>query len=264
MTAPVVLKCGGAAGVDIAAVCAQVAALWRAGTPVVLVHGGSAAVARLAARMSVPVREFVSPSGVKARHTDDATLEVLTLALLGEVKTALLLELHRQGVRAVGLSGADGALLRARRKQVRALVDGRTVVLRDDHSGMLTGVDDRMLTALLRQGLLPVVSPPAVTEDGALVNVNADRVAARVAVALGAAELVLLTAASGVLDADGAPLPRCALAAEGPLPAYAEGGMKVKLIAAREALLGGVPTVTVRDGRTDGAGGTGGTRVTLA
>ena len=261
MTAPVVVKCGGAAGVDLGTVCARVVALHRAGTPTVLVHGGSAAVARLAARLAVPAREFVSPSGVTARLTDDATLEVLNLALLGEVKTALLVELQRHGVRAVGLSGADGGLLRARRKRARALVGGRTVVVHDDHSGTLSTVDTELLTTLLRQGFLPVVSPPAVAEDGGLVNVNADRVAARVAVALGAVELTLLTSAPGVLDADGVPLARCVLPAEGPLPAYAEGGMRVKLIAAREALLGGVTTVAVCDGR---AGGDGGTRVTLA
>ncbi|MFF5261709.1 [LysW]-aminoadipate kinase [Actinomadura viridis] len=258
MTEPrgvIVVKCGGAAGVDMAAVCADVAALVSAGERVVLVHGGSAAVAELAGRLGVPLREIVSPSGVTARHTDEATLDVVNLALLGRVKTELLTELGRRGVRAVGLSGLDAGLIRARRKKaVRAVVDGRRILVRDDRSGKIVSLDAGLLTGLLDAGLVPVVSPPAVAEDGHPVNVNADRVAAWTAAELKARSLVLLTAAPGLLadsSDERSVLRESRLPPGGGVPAHVTGGMATKLIAAGEALAAGVEHVVIADGRAE-------------
>ncbi|MFD0690619.1 [LysW]-aminoadipate kinase [Actinomadura fibrosa] len=244
----VVVKCGGA--VPAEAVCADLAGL--AGRAV-LVHGGGPDIDRLARELGVPARTLVSPSGVTSRHTDPAMLDAVTLALTGRVKPRLLRALAAAGVPAVGLTGLDGGLLLARRKPAqRAVRDGRTVIVRDDHSGRVTGVRPEALRALLGAGFVPVVSPPATGEDGAPVNVDADRAAAAVAGALGADRLVLLTAAPGLLrDArdEATFLDRCALPHEGPVPHAATGGMHRKLVAAREALLAGVPRVSVCDGR---------------
>jgi acetylglutamate/LysW-gamma-L-alpha-aminoadipate kinase len=263
-----VVKCGGAHEVRPDLVCAGIAALVGEGTRVVFVHGGSAAVTGLAARLRVPLRELVAPDGTVTRRTDEATLEVLTLALAGQVKPAFLVEFARLGVRAVGLTGLDAGLLRARRKTaLRTMVDGRAVIVRDDRSGRLTSVGAELLGSLLAMGVVPVLSPPALAEDGLPVNVNADRVAAAVAGALGAARLVLLTAAPGVL-ADRHD-PRSLLSEyrlrDDPDPAIA-GGMSVKLLAAREALEAGVRDVLVADGRSratvaDALAGHGGTRI---
>jgi acetylglutamate/LysW-gamma-L-alpha-aminoadipate kinase len=247
-----VVKCGGNPAVDPAAVCADVVELVRRGEQVVVVHGGSADIDRLAARLKVPVRRVVAPDGVSARHTDDAMLEVLLLALAGAVKPRLVAELVRGGVSAVGLTGLDGGLLRARRKGAhRAVVAGRTVVVRDNNTGRVVGVRAPLLRDLLGGGHVPVLSPPALAEDGRPVNVDADRVAAAVAAAVGAAALVLLTAVPGVLadPADeGSVRDTVALARAG-LPAGVQGGAALKLIAAREALTAGVRTVIIADGR---------------
>jgi [amino group carrier protein]-L-2-aminoadipate 6-kinase len=267
----IVVKCGGARGVAEGHVCADVAALMRDGHRVVLAHGGSADIERLAARLDVPQRRLVAPDGVVARYTDDATLEVLTLALAGGVKPRLVELLAREGVAAVGLTGLDGGLLLARRKAAqRALVDGRIVVVRDSHAGSLVGVNARLLHALLDAGFLPVVSPPALADDGGAVNVDADRAAAAVAGALGASTLVLLTRAPGVLRDpadDSSAFETCTLPPSGSPPAWAEGGMALKLVAAREALLQGVREVVVADGAGErpvlAALAGGGTRIEL-
>ncbi|KOV78028.1 [LysW]-aminoadipate kinase [Nocardia sp. NRRL S-836] len=270
MDGVLVVKVGGAAGVDATGVCADVAALVHAGRRVVLVHGGSATVNSLADRLGVPQRHLTSASGVTTRHTDAGTLEVLQLALLGQVRPAVLGALGERGVRAVGLSGLDAGLLRAeRRTAIRALVDGKRVLVRDDHSGRITSVAGTLLDLLLDNGVTPVISPPAIAEDGRPVNVNADRVAAAVAAELKADTLVFLTAAPGLLRDPGDPaslLSTCALT--GDSAATVTGGMSVKLIGAREALQSGVRTVLIADGRADspvsraldGAG----TRITLA
>ncbi|MEU2874621.1 [LysW]-aminoadipate kinase [Streptomyces olivoreticuli] len=247
-----VVKCGGNAAVDPLAICEDIAAMTHEGSRIALVHGGSADIENLAHRMNVPTRRLTSPDGVSARHTDAATLEVVHLALAGLAKPRLVAALVGKGVSAVGLTGLDGGLLRARRKSAhRAIVDGRKVLVRDDHSGRVTEVNTALLHTLLDAGSVPVISPPALAEDGRPVNTDADRAAAAVAGALRAETLVLLTGAPGVL-ADPADessvLPVCAVPPTG-APPHVGGGMGLKLIAAREALLGGARRVLIADGR---------------
>jgi acetylglutamate/LysW-gamma-L-alpha-aminoadipate kinase len=255
-TSVTVVKCGGSEAIQADGVCADIAALRREGAQVVLVHGGSGEIERLAAQLGVPQRTLLADTGASSRYSDAATVDVLTLALAGRAKPRLLLALSAHGVPAVGLTGADAGLLRARRNAAqRAVVEGRTVVVRDDLSGRIVGVNTTLLRLLLDAGVTPVVSPPAVGAPGELLNVDADRVAAAVAVALCATRLVLLTAAPGVLrdTADqGSLLSSCELPATGVAaagPARPTGGMRRKLQAARDALAGGVPRVVVADGR---------------
>jgi [amino group carrier protein]-L-2-aminoadipate 6-kinase len=246
-----VVKCGGA--LRTARVCEDVARLVSREERVVLVHGGAPQIARLATELNVPQRTLVSPDGLQSRHTDAAMLDVVTLAMTGRAKPALLRELASAGVRAVGLTGLDAGLLLARRKVAqRAVVDGRTVVIRDGHSGRIVSVNTDVLRVLLDAGFVPVMSPPAAGEDGHPLNVDADRAAAAVAVALKADRLILLTAAPGVLADSADPaslLAHCPLTADGPVPYAASGGMHRKLIAAREAVTGGVGDVIIADGR---------------
>lgn len=250
-----VVKCGGTVGVARECICADVAELARAGHRLVLAHGGSADIDQLAARLAVPRRRLVAPDGVVTRYTDDAMLEVVTLALAGAAKPRLVASLAVLGVQAIGLTGLDGGLLLARRKRAhRSVSDGRLVVVRDNHSGHIIAVNEGLLRTLVDAELLPVVSPPALAEDGTAVNVDADRAAAAVAAALGATTLVLLTAAPGVLKDptdESSKLEECSVPASGRLPDWARGGMALKLVGAREALKGGVGRVIIADGRVE-------------
>lgn len=248
-----VVKCGGSADIAHEGLCDDVSALRAGGERVVLVHGGGADIDRLAGQLGVPNRPVVSPEGLASRRTDARMLDVLLLALAGRAKPRLLLALAAAGVSGIGLTGLDAGLLRAVRKPARRSVqNGRTTVIRDDLSGRVTSVRAEVLSALLAADLVPVISPPALGVDGAPLNVDADRVASAVAVALGADRLVLLTAAAGLLDDPTDPaslVTRCAVPATGPVHPGAVGGMHRKLIAAREALVGGVPAVRIADGR---------------
>ncbi|GAB3887275.1 [LysW]-aminoadipate kinase [Kibdelosporangium lantanae] len=252
MTELMVVKCGGNAAVDPCALCADVAGLVQAGNRVVVVHGGSADIERLTDRMGVRKRTITSPDGVTTRYTDADALEVVILALAGAAKPRLVTELVQDGVAAVGMTGLDGGLLRAKRKKAhRAVVDGRLVVVRDNHSGIVEQVNTDLLTSLLDAGITPVVSPPAMAEDGHPVNADADRVAAAVAAALDASALVMLTGAPGVLKDprdETSTVRRFEIAEQGPPPRIG-GGMAMKLIAARDALRGGVRRVLIADGR---------------
>ncbi|MFF0013335.1 [LysW]-aminoadipate kinase [Streptomyces sp. NPDC005374] len=252
MTETIVVKCGGNAAVNAEAVCADVARLSERGRRLVLVHGGSADIEQLASRLGVESRTLTAPDGISTRHTDSSMLEVVQLALAGLAKPRLVSLLNRRGTRAVGLTGLDGGLLRARRKSaLRAIVAGRPTIVRDNHTGKITSVDTGLVEGLLDGGCLPVISPPAVAEDGHPVNTDADRAAAAVAGALKASVLVLLTGAPGVLadpSDDSSALDVCEVPASGP-PPHRGGGMGLKLIAAREALQEGCDRVVIADGR---------------
>ncbi|HTP54624.1 MAG TPA: [LysW]-aminoadipate kinase [Thermoplasmata archaeon] len=241
----IVVKIGGASGNRTGSVLDELAKH----PEYVLVHGGSAEVDRLGAGLGRPAEYYTSPSGVVSRRTDPAHLEVLVYALAGKVQTELVAGLGARGVRAVGLSGVDGRLLLARRRTgARAVVDGRTIHLTDDLSGTIERVDVALLATLRSAGILPVVGPPAVTEDGQVVNVDADRAASSIAAALGAEALVLLTNVPGLLERKEDPTSRIARIPRDDVERFlplAAGRMRKKLVAARDAAAAGVGRVVI-------------------
>lgn len=248
-----VVKAGGGAGVDLDAICADVAALVAAGTQVVLVHGTSAAADALAARAGVPVRQLTSPSGHVSRYTDPETLELYVAAAAGQVNKRLVATLQGLGCNAVGLSGVDGRLLMAQRKTaVRAVENGRQRIVRDDYTGKLESANAGLLRLLLDAGYTPVVAPLALGAEAERLNVDGDRAAALVAASLHASTLIILSNVPGLLanfpDETSLirhiPSNRLDAAEE-----MAAGRMKKKVLAAREALVGGVQQVILADSR---------------
>lgn len=250
---PIVVKIGGGATLDVEAACRGVARLLGDGRRVVLVHGGGRVADELARRLHRPPRLLTSAGGVTSRYTDADALWLLTMALRGSVAPRIVATLQRFGVRAVGLGGYDGRLVVARRKAaLKASLDGVFQVVRDDLSGRIEAVDASLLGSLLALGVVPVLSPPAAAVEGGMLNVDADRLAAAVAVACGADRLILLTDVPGLLrdPRDHATLVDALTLDELRAgPGWGTGRMKLKLVAAREALEGGVAEVVLADGR---------------
>jgi acetylglutamate/LysW-gamma-L-alpha-aminoadipate kinase len=254
--APVlVVKVGGGDEIDREAVCRDVARLWPE-QRLVLIHGASKELDRISARLGHPPQRVTSVSGIESRFTDDATMEIFTMVYAGSANVGWVACLQRHGVAAVGLSGVDGGLLRGPEKGViRApLEGGRERLLRGDRSGRVTSVNGDLLQRLLDGGYLPVLSPPALSDQGRAMNVDADRAAAQIALALGAETLVFLSDVPGLLLNTDDPSSRVgdirrhqiARALE-----IAKGRMRTKVLAAKEALQGGVRRVVVADGRID-------------
>lgn len=257
------IKLGGSLDAEVTRACADIATLVSRGAEVVVVHGGGAAADRLGAELGRPARHLESRDGRRSRYTDSSALDVLMLGILGRVKPAIVSTLVNMGVRAVGLSGVDGGMVSAtRNRPARAILDGVEVIIRDDLSGRVSSADPALPATLLSGGFVPVVSPPAIGPDGPL-NVDADRLAAALAVSLSASRLIVLSNVPGLLRDRHDP---ASLVAEVPADdpdeylALAEGRMKVKLKAAAEARRAGVGTVILADGRVDspvlGASGT--------
>jgi [amino group carrier protein]-L-2-aminoadipate 6-kinase len=248
-----VVKVGGADGIDLDAVCEDVAAIWRSGRRLVLVHGGSADTNRVAEALGHPPRFVTSPSGYTSRYTDRATLEIFEMVYCGKVNKGIVERLQRLGVNAVGLSGLDGRLFEGTHKHtVRSVQDGKTVLLRGDHTGTVERVNTHLLTLLLGAGYLPVLTPPGASFEGAAINVDGDRAAAAVAVALRAQTLVLLSNVPGLLAKfpdESTLVERIDAARALESLDVAEGRMKKKVLGAAEAVAGSVGRVVLGDAR---------------
>jgi len=251
--ATIVVKLGGTEGVDFGAICQEVPSLLSQGKRLALVHGGSSEANRLGEALGHPPRFITSPSGFTSRYTDRDTLEIFAMAVNGKVNSMLVEQLQANGINALGLSGLDGRLMVASRKSaIQSVENGKRKIIRDDYTGKIEQVNAELLTSLLESGYLPVIAPLAVSPQGEALNVDADRAAAMIAVALHAEVLVLLTAVPGLMRKfpDESTLirtlPRHKL--EEAL-AFAEGRMKKKVLGADEALKGGVSQVIIADGR---------------
>lgn len=202
--------------------------------PVVLVHGGGPEINTALDKMGI-VSKWVNGR----RVTDDAAMGVVEGVLSGQVNKNLVGELNTLGVRAVGLSGRDGGLLKA--KPVADL--GRV--------GEPDKADPTLISVLLKAGYLPVLSSVASARDGGALNVNADEAAAALAVALKARRLVYLTDVPGVLDAHKKTIPTIRSAQIKKLiqAQIITGGMIPKVLSCANALRKGVAEINIIDGR---------------
>ena len=245
----IVVKVGGGEGIDVAGVLEDVAELHQAGRRVVLLHGGSHETNEVATALGHPPRFITSPSGRTSRYTDRRTLDIFTMVYRGRINSHIVETLQARGVNAIGLSGADGRLLEGRRKATVRSVEGDKVkLLRDDHTGTIDRVNDALLQMLLDAGYLPVLTPPALSEDGVLINVDGDRAAGAVATALGAEALVILSNVPGLLRDVNDPASLVPLIdADDPdaVTPYAQGRMRAKIDGAIRAVQGGVRQVVL-------------------
>ena len=244
-----VIKIGGAAGVQADALCRDLAG--QEGADYLLVHGGSAATNDISIKLGKTPKMFLSPSGHESRYTDAETIEIFTMVCAGKVNKELVQALQQNGINAVGLSGLDGRIVAGKRKKtVRAMENGKIKIIRNDYSGMITDINTKLLEQLLDNGYLPVVGPPAISEEGYAINVDADRMAAAVAVKMQAERLIILSNVPGLLEDpedEGSLISRIPADRITEYRKYAKGRMGKKLLAAEEAIAGGVNEVILGD-----------------
>ncbi|MBK8022194.1 MAG: [LysW]-aminoadipate kinase [Chloroflexi bacterium] len=245
-----VVKIGGGAGVDLQACAADLAHI-AAERPVVVVHGVSDRLNRLCELRGVPVRTITSPNGHSSRYTDPET-RTLYVEAAGSANAELVHHLREFGADAIGFPGEHTPLTASRKEAIRAVVDGRVRLIRDDYSGTITGVRIESILAALRDGLTPAVAPLANSADG-LLNVDGDRAAAAVAAALGARDLIILSNVRGLYQQFGDEASFVERVGGRDIEValdWAQGRMKRKVLGAQEALEGGVTRVLIADGRT--------------
>jgi acetylglutamate/LysW-gamma-L-alpha-aminoadipate kinase len=251
----IVIKIGGTTGINLDAVVADVAAQVKAGQRLIVVHGGSGETNAISEQLGHPPRFVTAVSGFTSRYTDRATLEIFAMVTSGKINTLLVEKLQKVGVNAFGLSGIDGRLLVARRKDsIRIVENGKQRILRDDYTGKIETVNRGLLTMLLDAGYVPVIAPLAISPEGDALNVDADRAAAMVAGAIHAEQLIILSNVPGLMRRfpdESTVIAHIDKARVEQSLDFAEGRMKKKVLGASEALHLGVGQVVFADGRID-------------
>jgi acetylglutamate kinase len=178
----------------LSAVCGDIAELTRGGYPVVVVHGGGPQATELGKRLGH------EPKIVAGRRiTDEGTLEVMKMAVAGKVNVDLCAALLAAGARPVGLHGASACTVRAHKRPPRVVSGGGPEPIDFGHVGDVDGINRPLLVLLAEGGYTPVLACLGADEAGHVYNINADIVANKVALALGAGALVLVTDVPAVL-----------------------------------------------------------------
>ncbi len=226
----------------------DIALLKQVGVNPVVVHGGGPQINAMLSRLAIQ-STFVDG----LRVTDAAMVEVVEMVLSGTVNKHIAGLINAAGALAVGISGRDGGLIRAR-KLSRTVKDPGSRIERELDLGFVgepAEIDVRVIHALTGAGIIPVIAPVGYGDDGHIYNINADTVAGAVAGALGAKRLLMLTDVPGVLDGDKALIPELTVAdverhcASGVI----SGGMIPKVQTCVEAVRQGVKAAVILDGK---------------
>jgi [amino group carrier protein]-L-2-aminoadipate 6-kinase len=250
-----VIKLGGSRGIDTEAFVADLAAVVNGGERVVFVHGGNKELDDLCERLGIPVRQVTSATGQISRFTDAETMDAFLMAYAGRINKRLVEKLQSLGVNAVGLTAMDGRIASGRRKaSIRIVEEGKAKMLHGDYAGSIETIDPTLPRLLAENGYLPVLTPPAISTDGEAINVDGDKLAMELAVALGAEALLIFSNTPGLLADvnDEASLVRAISFAgetDDAALAMAQGRMKKKVLSAFNALKGGVGRVVFADAR---------------
>jgi acetylglutamate kinase len=251
----VVIKYGGHAMVDEnlkRKFALDVVLLKYIGLNPVIVHGGGPQINEMLDRLQIQ-SSFVDGM----RVTDEPTMDVVEMVLVGRVNKEIVNLIQGAGGRAVGLSGKDGGLIRARKLYMQRKKDADLPpeIIDIGAVGEVEAINPRVIETLDQGGFIPVIAPVGVGAGGETYNINADLVAGKVAGALAAEKLVLLTDVAGILDKDGTLLTTLR---KGEVAGLIErgvirGGMIPKVQCALDALEDGVQKVHVIDGRLEHA-----------
>ncbi|MFO7970503.1 MAG: acetylglutamate kinase [Desulfobacterales bacterium] len=246
-----VIKYGGHAMVDERlkdAFARDITLMKFTGLNPVVVHGGGPQINSVLDRMGIHSR-FIKGM----RLTDEATMDVVEMVLGGKVNKGIVAQINQQGGKAVGLSGKDGGLIRARKLQIvyQEDKDKPPEIIDPGLVGEVTHINPAIINTLTQQGFIPIIAPVGAGETGETYNINADLVASSIAVALSAGRLILLTDVDGILDASGALI--SSISAESINRMVEEktisGGMIPKIECALKALKNGVGKVHIINGK---------------
>ncbi|MBK9165534.1 MAG: acetylglutamate kinase [Acidobacteria bacterium] len=181
---------------NLASLAEELALLYQVGIRVCVVHGGGKQLAELAQKLGV-VQTVIEGR----RVTDDDTLDLAKMIFRGKINTEILAQLRRRGIDAVGLSGVDGGVIKAVRRPPKNVLNKESGIIESvdyGNVGDIVEVDTHLLELLLSGNYLPVISSLGADDDGKVFNINADTIAAEIAVSLKAEKLILLSDVNGI------------------------------------------------------------------
>ncbi len=219
---------------------------------VILVHGGGKEVTKTCEVLGKEPKFVVSPGGIKSRYTDKETAEIFTMVMSGKINKAIVQMLQKNGVNAVGLSGVDGKIFEAERKDKLVIINekGRKQVIDGGYTGKVTHVNSGLLKLLLDQGYVPVISPIAMSKEFDFLNIDGDRAAANVAGSIQSDKVLFLTNVDGLLMNEKL-VEKLSNAEAKEIRPKVGFGMEKKILAATEALDMGVREALISNGQRE-------------
>jgi [amino group carrier protein]-L-2-aminoadipate 6-kinase len=219
---------------------------------VIIVHGGGKEVTKVCKQLGKEPKFVTSPSGIKSRYTDKETAEIFTMVMSGRINKTIVLMLQKNGINAVGLSGVDGKVIQADRKKKLLIINekGRKQAIDGGYTGKITNVNDSLIKSLLAQGITPVISPIALSEESEFLNVDGDRAAAYVAGKVQSDKVLFITNVDGLLM-DEKLVENLTLAEAKEIRPKIGPGMEKKILAATEALDMGVMEALIANGQRE-------------
>jgi acetylglutamate/LysW-gamma-L-alpha-aminoadipate kinase len=219
---------------------------------VVIVHGGGKEVTKVCEQLGKEPKFVTSPSGIKSRYTDKETVEIFTMVMAGRINKAIVQMLQKNGINAIGLSGVDGRIIQAERKKKLLIVNekGRKQAIDGGYTGKIKEINSKLIKSLLEQGLTPVISPVAISEESEFLNVDGDRAAANVAGKIGSDKVLFITNVDGLLIDDKL-VTKLTLAEAKEIRPKIGPGMEKKILASTEALDMGVKEALIANGQKE-------------
>ena len=216
----------------------------------VLVHGGGKEVTSTATKLGKEQKFIVSPGGVRSRYTDKETADIYTMVMSGKINKAITGMLLRQGIKAVGIAGIDGGVLKAERKKKLMIINekGRKMMIDGGYTGKINAVDPALIHILVDNGYVPVVSPIALSEEYDFLNVDGDRAAAYVAGGVKADRVIFITNVNGLMLNEKLVTGMTLEQAKAALPKIGSG-MEKKVLASTEAVEMGVKEAIIASGQ---------------
>jgi [amino group carrier protein]-L-2-aminoadipate 6-kinase len=222
---------------------------------IILVHGASKIRDDIAVQMGAPTQTVVSPSGVSSVFTDQTAMDIFLMSYPGLVNKTIVAKLQQLGINAIGLSGVDGRIWEGVRKdKILIKENGKIFAKTGNMTGRVEKINTKLILDLLGSGYLPVITPPAISYEGEIINVDNDLAIAVMGRELKIEKLVVLFEAPGLLEKFG---DESSLIKEIPKDKiddflkFGEGRMKKKIIGAKEALNNGVSEVIFGDSRVN-------------
>jgi acetylglutamate/LysW-gamma-L-alpha-aminoadipate kinase len=249
----IIIKIGGGKTINWDFVCEDIKILVSQGEKIVLVHGASGTRDEIAKRLKNPAKTIISPSGISSVFTDEKAIEVFLMTYPGLVNKRIVAKLQQHQVNAVGLSGIDGRLWQGKRKKAVYSQEGKKVkLITNNMTGKVDEINSQLINLLLENQYVPVICPPALSENNEIINTDNDWATAVMTGHLKVEEMVVLFEAPGLLKKFGDESSLIKTIDKNKISEYlsfAQGRMKKKILGAAEAFRQGLKTLYWSDGR---------------
>lgn len=247
----IVIKIGGGEKINIENIAKDLVNLKK--DNVIIVHGGNFYLDYYSKKLGIGKHYLESPTGLKSRHTTPKVIDLMYLTYAGLANKKIVASLQKYAINAIGLSGLDGKLITGKKHDSLLVIEnGKKKIIKDDLTGSVKEINLELLKALLELNLVPVITPPVLSEGGEVINVDGDKITVKIAVGFKAKVVIFLIEAEGILKdlkAENSIIKEVTKENLQDIKLQVSGRMKRKIAECIKLLDEGVEKIIISDGR---------------